>query len=139
MAKKKKYKSKNEFRYNKKTKHPVYIFEDDGKKYNGVGITHKPKTFGKDNMPLDSNPQKNKTDASYIRNGIVREKHELFGDKTLKDFKFSKSDFPKVKSKIRNFKNNRRKKQTVKRKTFYTVSILLFIVVVVFFIVRFRV
>lgn len=47
MPKKKKYVAKSEFRYNRNQKHITYVFEDDGKKYTAVGITHQPKTLGK--------------------------------------------------------------------------------------------
>lgn len=98
-----KIKSKNEFRYNRKISHNTYVFGDDGKNYKAVGITHSNKTFGRNNMPLKVNPQKGKKEKSYIRNGIISDKHSHF-DKPKKNFSFSKEDFPKVKSKIRNYK-----------------------------------
>ena len=94
---------KNEFRFNRKTGHNTYVFGDDGRNYKAVGITHRDKTFGKQNMPLDDNPQKNKKEKAYVRNGIISDTHSHF-DKPKKNFSFSKSDFPKVKSKIRNYK-----------------------------------
>ena len=98
-----KYKVKNEFRFNRNINHNTYVFGDDGKKYKAIGITHSSKTFGKKNMPLEENPQKNKKEKAYIRNGIVSDKHSHF-DKPKKNFNFSKNDFAKVKSKIRNYK-----------------------------------
>lgn len=109
--KKQKRTTKNEFRYNYNTKHTNYIFEDDGKNYHAVGITHHKKTFGKKNMPLDSNPQKGKKEKAYARNGIITDKKRNFSKKTDKRFGFSKSDKSKVKSKIRNFKLNRKKRK----------------------------
>lgn len=50
--KKRKRTSKNEFRYNNRTNHPNYIFEDDGRRYSALGITHSAETMGKKNMPL---------------------------------------------------------------------------------------
>lgn len=99
----KKIKNKNEFRFNRKISHNTYVFGDDGKNYKAVGITHSDKTFGKDNMPLKDNPQKGKKEKAYIRNGIISDTHSHF-DKPKKNFNFSKEDFPKVKSKIRNYK-----------------------------------
>lgn len=131
---KKKYRAKNEFRYCKKTKHTAYIFEDDGKKYNAVGITHKEKTFGKKNMPLDKNPQKGKTEKAYIRNGIIREKHKSFGTNTRNNFEFSETDFPKVKAKIRNYKKERRQKKNRNKTAFYTVSFVIIVAAILFFI-----
>lgn len=124
----KKYKAKNEFRFSKKTKHPVYIFEDDGKKFNGVGITHKPTTFGKPNMPLEKNPQKGKKEKAYIRNGIISDSHKSF-DTPKSNFEFSKEDFPKVKAKIRNYKKERRRKKEKGKSAFYTISFIIFVVV----------
>lgn len=108
MPKKKKYVAKGEFRYNRNQKHITYVFEDDGKKYTAVGITHQSKTFGKDNMPLAHNPQKYKTDKAYIRNGFIRDRHSSYG-RPNKNYAFSSEDFPKVKAKIRNYKKKRKK------------------------------
>ena len=110
MAKQKRI-AKNEFRYNHKEKHTNYIFEDDGKNYRAVGITHHKKTFGKKNMPLDSNPQRGKNEKAYIRNGVITARKSIFSNKTDKRFSFSKSDKSKVKSKIRNFKRSRKKRK----------------------------
>lgn len=102
----KKFKSKNEFRYNYRHKHMTYVFGDDGSKYKSVGITHSPKTFGKSNMPLESNPQKNKTEKAYIRNGIISDVYNYY-DKKKKTFSFSKNDFRNVKAKVRNYKKKK--------------------------------
>ena len=108
MAKKNsKLKPKNEFRFNRKINHNTYVFGDDGKNYKAVGITHRDKTFGKKNMPLSVNPQKGKTEKSYIRNGIISDKHSNF-DKPKKNFFFSIIDFLNVKSKIRNYKKRQK-------------------------------
>ncbi len=104
-----KKKSKNEFRYNNSTNHPNYIFEEFGNKYHSIGITHQDKTFGKNNMPLSKNPDKRKTDDAYIRNGIITDKKNNYSKKTIKNMSFDSEDFPKVKSKIRNFKKRQKK------------------------------
>ena len=107
-------KNRNEFRYNNQTGHPNYIFEEAGKRYKALGITHEEETFNKKNMPLKKNPQKNNTSKAYIRNGIISESKKSFGRK-LKDYEFSKEDKANVKSKIRNYKK-RRKEQMRKAK-----------------------
>lgn len=108
-AQKPKRVAKNEFRFNNNQKHMTYVFEDDGKKYASVGITHHDKTFEKNNMPLTTNPQKNhESDPAFIRNGIIRDKHESYG-RAKHNYQFSDEDFPKVKSKIRNYKKKRKK------------------------------
>lgn len=100
---------KNEFRYNHKTEHVNYIFEEDGKKYKAKGITSKPTTFGKPNMPLSKNPEhlpngERKQKTAYIRNGTIVDNKKSFAKKPIKKFDFAKEDFPKVKSTIRNYK-----------------------------------
>lgn len=107
MGKKKRV-ARNEFRFNKNQKHVNYVFEDDGKKFSSLGITHSPKTFGKKNMPLRQNPQKGHSEQAYIRNEIVRDKKSFYS-RSLKNYKFSAADFKSVKAKIRNFKRKRKK------------------------------
>lgn len=101
-------KPKNEFRYNNDTNHIDYVFEDDGKRFASVGITHAEKTFGKTNMPLTNNPEKGHFEDAYIRNGFNRKPYKNYSSQK-KNFKFSEEDFPKVKSKIRNYKKNRKR------------------------------
>lgn len=110
---KNKQQTKNEFRYNHKTKHMNYVFEEDGTDYHSLGLTHEKTTRDKkkkkrQNMPLDKNPQKNRKEKSYIRYGVITQDKKTYGKKD-KRFEFSEEDKPKVKSKIRNYKNNRRK------------------------------
>lgn len=100
---------KNEFRYNNTTKHPNYVFEEFGNKYHSLGITHKEKTFGKKNMPLSDNPDKRKKEKAFIRNGIITDKKKNYSKKNINSMNFSLEDFPKVKSKIRNFKKRQKK------------------------------
>lgn len=102
--------SKNEFRFSKKTKHPTYIFEEGNNRYRSVGITHSPKTFGKDNMPLSVNPKKGDSRQAFIRNGFVTGPKQDFGGSTMNNYQFSNSDFKLVKSKVRNYKRGRNKK-----------------------------
>ena len=101
--------ARNEFRYNYKTKHPNYIFEEDGQKYHAIGITHKRKTFGKFNTTLSYNIQENKTGKSRLRNGIITSNKNSFSS-TRTGYRFHKEDMPKVRAKIKLYKNNRRKK-----------------------------
>ncbi len=87
--KKRKRTSKNEFRYNNRTNHPNYIFEDDGRRYSALGITHSAETMGKKNMPLSVNPQVGKYEKSYIRHGVIQLKHRLLAQPT------ESSNFPR--------------------------------------------
>ena len=106
--KRRKLTPKNEFRFNNKTQHKNYIFAETDKKYRAVGLTTDSETFGKKNMPLSSNPQKGKTDKSYIRVGIINEYKNEFGRK-LSNYAFSSADFKNVKAKIRNYKKKQKK------------------------------
>ena len=108
VAQKKKRVAKNEFRYNRNERHMTYVFEDDGKKYASVGITHHDKTFGKANMPLDDNPQDEHEEPAFVRHGFIRDRHESYSE-VKANFEFSEKDFPKVKAKIRNYKKKRKK------------------------------
>ncbi len=109
QKKNKKLVPKNEFRYNYTHKHKSYVFGEINGEYRSVGLTHKEYTFGKKNMPLNKNPQKNKVEPSYVRNGIISDKINNYGNRTIKNLSFSKSDFSNVKSKIRNYKKRQRK------------------------------
>lgn len=113
---KKKFKARDEFRYNLDTKHPQHIFGEQGNTYYSSGITHEEKTFGKKNMPLKENPQKGKSDKAYIRNGTVKGNKKSYGKRTLKDFEFSPADKANVKSKERHAKKELRKKGNKKSK-----------------------
>ncbi len=109
MANKKRRKltPKNEFRFNYNTQHKNYIFAETDKRYRAIGLTSDDETFGKKNMPLKINPQRGKSEPSYVRNGIINEKKENFGGK-LSNYKFSNEDFKNVKSKIRNYKKKQK-------------------------------
>ena len=107
--KKKKLKTKNEFRYNFTEGHKSYVFAETNTEYKSVGLTHQEYTFGRKNMPLEINPQNGKTEQAYIRNGIVSDKKNNYSKRTIKNLSFSKDDYKKVKSKIRNYKKRQKK------------------------------
>lgn len=113
MAKRKRV-AKNEFRYNYATQHTNYIFEEENGKYHGVGLTTKPTTFGKKNMPLNINTKRGEKQKSYVRNGIVTNKISEYSG-VDKRFSFKNIfDFLNIKAIIRNYKNNRRKRKKKK-------------------------
>lgn len=109
--KKKKRVSKNEFRYNRKTKHMNFIFEEDMNNYHSLGLTTDEYTFKKKNILLKNNPQKNRNYPSYIRNGIISQKKDTYARKTDNRFNFSSEDYPVVKSRIRKYKSYRKNKK----------------------------
>lgn len=87
MPKKNKKISKNEFKYKYDTKHPTYVFMEDENKYKAFELTPKDKTFNKNNMTLNKNPNPNDKNSSYLRTGIVSSKKKNFGS-VLKNFIF---------------------------------------------------
>lgn len=106
---------KNEFRFNRDTKHMNYIFLENNGKFRAVGLTTNPETFGRKNMPLKTNAQFGKNEPSYIRNGMISGKTNNFGEPDSR-FKFSCEDFKNVKSKIRNYKNRMRKQKKISKR-----------------------
>ena len=118
MARKKKptrkYKPKNEFRYNNSPTakgHPNYVFGETDKKYKSFGITHSPsKNYNSVRLAVNPNP-KDKTSA-YIE---VKPKtaNKKYYSEPLKDFKFSKSDMSIIRQLIKRYKKstNRHKKR----------------------------
>ena len=98
-----KYLPRNEFRYNKITNHMNYVFGSNGKKNKSLGLTTESETFGKKNMPLDDPIKMGTNKKSYIRNGYITQSVNTYSH-TSPNCKFSKNDFPKVKSKVRNYK-----------------------------------
>lgn len=91
------------------TGHPSYVYGEDGKDYKIVGITDSPITKGKDNIPLDCNPEPNNTDKAYLRPDPLRvNKGEK--NRKLKGWKFAGSDKPKVDKVIASEKSKKKKK-----------------------------
>lgn len=104
----KKYKPLNEFRYNSHTKHMNFVFGTNGKKNKSLGLTLEEKTFGRNNMPLQKNTRFGSSKQSFIRNGVITDKIEVYSHKS-KTHRFDKQDYPNVKAKIRNYKRNNKK------------------------------
>ena len=65
------WKDIDEIRFNKKTKHPSWVFGRKGYFYKSAGITHSKTTFEKDNIPLVDNPNPNDRD----KNGKLRQSY----------------------------------------------------------------
>lgn len=99
-------------------KHYNYIFEAHEKEdeYYALGLTTEETTFGKKNMPLKHNPQKNKKGSSYIRNGEIVDGHKAFSKKVEKNMRFKSEDLPNVKAKKRNAKKEIQSKKKNKKK-----------------------
>ena len=87
---------RSEFRTNKKTGHPSYIYAKVGKRYKYIGITHSPITQGVRNIELEKNPNPQESETSYLRPKTKEDKIKNFKEKK-KGWKFSEADKPKVK------------------------------------------
>ena len=94
------------FRNGKLTGHPQYVFGEDGKVYQIIGITTGAETNGVKNIPLDKNPEPGNDRKAYIRpkTGTVKKGVE---NSKLKGWKFAESD----KSKVRKVIDDNKKKK----------------------------
>ena len=95
-VKNKKEISKNEFRKNKKTSHPVYIYAKVGNDYKFIGLTHSEITDGVKNIKLDKNPNPKDNKDSYFRPKAEKDKTNKFKKKE-QGWAFSKNDKEKIK------------------------------------------
>ena len=57
----------NEFRKNKDTRHPAYIYARVGNEYKYIGLTHSPITNNVKNIKLEKNPNPLDTKTAYFR------------------------------------------------------------------------
>lgn len=60
-------KPKNEFRKNKDTGHPSYIYQKVGRRYVYIGLTHSPITNDVKNIKLEQNPNPKDNKDAYFR------------------------------------------------------------------------
>lgn len=99
----------NVFRYNRETKHMNYVWGRKNKKLWGFGLSTKEFTFGRKNMPLRKNPQRNRNTPSFIRNGVIVGKESNYG-RPDKRFAFEDNiDKANVNSKKRYYKKIHKK------------------------------
>lgn len=59
--------SKSEFRKNKDTRHPAYIYARIGNEFKFIGLTHSPITDNVKNIKLEKNPNPNDSSVAYFR------------------------------------------------------------------------
>ena len=86
---------KDEFRKEKETGHPAYIYAKIGNKFKYIGITHSKITDGVENIKLDKNPNPNDIKESYIRPYSQQKSVNKF-KKVLIGWFLSKSDKKKI-------------------------------------------
>lgn len=97
------------FRFAKFTGHPQYVYDEDGNDYKVIGITESSVTNGVENIPLDVNPEPNRTDKAYIRPKPDRVDKGVRNVR-LKGWRFAASDKPKVKKVIEDEGKRKKKK-----------------------------
>ena len=93
--KNKKEVKKDEFRKNKETGHPAYIYAKVGKEYKFIGITHSPITKDVENIKLDKNPNPEDKKTAYARPKAEKSKSNNFKAKE-KGWRLSKKDKSKL-------------------------------------------
>lgn len=86
---------KDEFRKNKTSGHPAYIYAKVGNEYKYIGITHSQITEGMSNIKLDKNPNPKDKKTAYARPKAEKSKTNDFKS-TEKGWKLSKKDKDKI-------------------------------------------
>ena len=86
----------SEFRFNKRRKHPSYVFKEKNNKYHCILITHSNKTRNKKNVLLYKNPQNGKNENAYLIPKVYKDDKSCYGKK-LYNYSFHKYDKRKVK------------------------------------------
>lgn len=56
----------SEFRFNRRRKHPSYVFKKKNNNYHSILITHAPTTANKKNIKLYKNPKPNDNTQAYL-------------------------------------------------------------------------
>jgi len=78
-----KIKFRGEIRYNNSAEgrgHPCVVCYQSGKQFVVIGITHKHKTRGKDNIPMHKNPDPTDKEPAYMRPVLMRESRDKFSN-----------------------------------------------------------
>lgn len=94
----------SEFRFNRRRRHPSYVYKKRGNRYYAILITHAPKTGNRDNIELFENPNPKSTRTSYLIPRPVSDEITSF-DRPKPSWRFNRHDKRKVK---RIKKTNRR-------------------------------
>ena len=87
--------NKNEFRKNKDSGHPTYIYAKIGNEYKYIGLTHSPVTNNVRNIKLEKNPNPKDKSTAYFKPKAEKGKVNRFSKKQI-GWAFSKRDKQKV-------------------------------------------
>lgn len=91
-----KYYSRNEFRKNKKSGHPAYIYAKVGNEFIYLGLTHSEITLGIKNIKLEHSPNPKDGEKAYIKSFPEKLKENKFSKQPYKNWSFTKNDQKKV-------------------------------------------
>lgn len=69
---------RSKFMFNHRIKHPTIVFEDLGKYYGYIGITHSKRYKGTKNIPLPVNPEYGNKTQAYILPNPRKDKKNAF-------------------------------------------------------------
>ena len=93
-----------QFHCKETTGHPSYVYDETKMEYKTITLTSHSTTNGKENIPLDKNPNpKQPKEKSYLHPDSTKIKKGTRNEK-LKGWKFAESDKGKVKAVIENGK-----------------------------------
>lgn len=88
--------AKSEFRFNRRRKHPSYVFKEKNNKYHSILITHAPKTRNKNNIKLYKNPKPNDNSQAYLVLKVYKDDIKSY-NKPYNNWKFHTYDKRNVK------------------------------------------
>ncbi len=87
----------SEFRFNKKRKHPAYVFKKKNGKYHSLTITHSSKFNNRKNTKLYKNPSPKDTSDAYVIKKIAKDDISSYSKRPLKDWSFHTYDRRNIK------------------------------------------
>ncbi len=87
----------SEFRFNKRKKHPAYVFKKKKDKYYSLTITHSPKTRNRKNIKLYENPSPEDKRAAYVVKKVAKDNVKSYDKKPLPGWKFHTYDRRNIK------------------------------------------
>lgn len=91
------FQKRNEFRKNKKSGHPAYIFAKIGDKFVYIGLTHDDVLkSGIKCIELDKNPNPDDQEKSYAKPYTETLKENKFSKQPYKNWSFSENDRKKI-------------------------------------------
>lgn len=93
------------FAFNKRRKHPSYVFKEKDGKYHNLLITHSKEDKKRRNIPLYRNPNPDDNSKAYIHNKVYVDPKNSF-DRVFSYWKFHSFD----KRKIKRIKKNKKKR-----------------------------